>query len=67
MLITKCIIYSGLAVNSRSVDSIRLRQICRFDYLEGGKFGPVDNLNIIASKSATKPCIDRYSQLKSYE
>lgn len=56
---TKCIVHSGLVVNSNSTAFIGLRQICRFDYFEGGKFGSLGNLNIIALKSATKPYISR--------
>jgi len=56
---TKCIVYSGLAVGSGSVALIGLRQICRFDYFKGGKFGSLGNLNIIALNSATKPYISR--------
>jgi len=58
-MLTKCIVHSGLVVNSSSVAFIELRQICRFDYLNGGKFGSLRNLNIIALKSATKPYISR--------
>jgi hypothetical protein len=36
---TKCIVHSGLAVKSGSAALIGLRQICRFDYFKGGKFG----------------------------
>ena len=54
---TKCIVYSGMVVNLSSVALIVLRQICRFDYFKGGKFGSLRNLNIIALKSATKPYI----------
>ena len=60
---TKCIVYSGLAVGSGSVALIGLRQICRFDYFKGGKFGSLRNLNIIALKSATKPYISRWASL----
>jgi hypothetical protein len=56
---TKCIVHSGLVVNSGSVALIGHRQICRFDYFKGGRFGSLGNLNIIAFKSATKPYIDR--------
>ena len=59
--VTKCIVHSGLVVKSSSVALFRLRQICRFDYFKGGKFGSLRNLNIIALKSATKPYISRYS------
>ncbi len=57
--LTKCIVHSGLAVKSSGVVFIEHRQICRFDYLKGGKFGSLRNLNIIALKSATKPYISR--------
>jgi len=57
--VTKCIVHSGLVVNSGSVALFELRQICRFDYFKGGKFGSLHNLNIIALKSATKPYISR--------
>ena len=56
---TKCIIHSGLVVNIGSVTLIGLRQICRFDYFKGGKFGSLGNFNIIALKSATKSYISR--------
>ena len=59
---TKCIVHSGLVVNSSSVALFGLHQICRFDYFNGGKFGSLRNLNIIALKSATKPYINRYAQ-----
>ena len=58
--ITKCIVHSGLEEKFNSVAFIRLRQICRFDYFKGGKFGSLHNLNFIALKSATKPYIERY-------
>ena len=61
---TKCIVHNGLVVNSGSVAHIELRQICRFDYLNGGKFGSLSNLDIIAFKSATKPYISRCITLK---
>ena len=61
--LTKCIVHSGLVVNLGSVARIGLRQICRFDYFKGGKFGSLGNLNIIALKSATKPYISRCSAL----
>jgi hypothetical protein len=57
---TKCIIHSGLVVNSGSVALIWFRQIYRFDYFKGGKFGSLHNLNIIAFKSVTKPYISRH-------
>ncbi len=57
---TKCIVHSGLVVNSGSVALLEHRQICRFDYFKGGKFGSLRNLNIIALKFATKPYISRY-------
>lgn len=60
------IVYSGIVVNSSSVAHFGLRQICRFDYLKGGKFGSLRNLNIIALKSATKPYTNRYALLKKY-
>ena len=57
---TKCIVHSGLVLNLSSVALIGHRQICRFDYFfNGGKFGSLRNLNIIAFKSATKPYIER--------
>lgn len=56
---TKCIVHSGFAVNYGGVADIAHRQICRFDYFKGGKFGSLRNLNIIAFNSATKPYIDR--------
>ncbi len=40
--VTKCIIHSGLVVNSSSVALIGHRQICRFDYFNGGKFGYIN-------------------------
>lgn len=61
--VTKYIVHSGLAVNSVSVALIGLPQICRSDYLKGGKFGSLTNLNIIALKSATKPYISRWRSL----
>ncbi len=64
---TKCIVHSGLVVDSSSVALIGLRQICRFDYFKGGKFGSLRNLNIIALKSATKPYISRYLQAKKQQ
>jgi len=64
LLPTKCIVYSGLVVNPSSVALFGLRQICRFDYFKGGKFGSLANLNIIALKSATKPYISRCTILK---
>jgi hypothetical protein len=57
---TKCIVHSGLVVNLSDVALIGLRQIGRFDYFKGGKFGSLHNLNIIAFKSATKPYISRH-------
>ena len=58
--LTKCIVHSGLVVNLGFVALIGLRQICRFDYFfNGGKFGSLRNLNIIALKSATQPYISR--------
>jgi len=59
---TKCIVHSGLAVNLGIAALIGLRQICRFDYFKGGKFGSLGNLNIIAFKPATKPYISRCTQ-----
>ncbi len=61
-LLTKCIVHSGLEVNLSSVALIGHRQICRFDYFKGGKFGSLRNLNIFALKSATKPYISRWQQ-----
>lgn len=58
--LTKCIVHSGLVVDLSSVALLGLRQICRFDYFESGKFGSLRNLNIIALNSATKPYISRY-------
>ena len=58
---TKCIVHSGLVVNSGSIALVGLRQICRFDYFKGGKFGSLRNLSIISLKSATKPYISRYA------
>jgi len=49
------IVYNGIVVKSSSVAYFGLRQICRFDYFKGGKFGSLRNLNIIALNSATKP------------
>jgi hypothetical protein len=56
---TKCIVHSGFVVNLNCVALIGHRQICRFDYFKGGKFGSLGDLKIIALKSATKPYIDR--------
>lgn len=56
---TKCIVHSGLVVNSSSITLFKPRQIYRFDYFNGGKFGSLRNLNYPALKSATKPYIDR--------
>ncbi len=55
---TKCIVHSGLVVNSSITALLGHRQICRFDYFNGGKFGSLPNLNIIALKFATKPYIN---------
>ena len=66
-MLTKCIVHSGLVVNSGSVAIFRLRQICRFDYFKGGKFGSLRNLNYIALMSATKPYISRYVIFKKYD
>jgi hypothetical protein len=63
--ITKCIVHSGFVANLGSIAFIEHRQICRFDYFSGGKFGSLVNLNIIALKSATKPYIERYTPLKN--
>ena len=60
LLPTKCIVHCGFAVKSISVALFGLRQICRFDYFKGGKFGSLRNLNFIALQSATKPYISRY-------
>ena len=65
--VTKCIVHSGLVVNLSDVALIGLRQIYRFDYFKGGKFGSLGNLNFIALKSATKPYISRYGQLALHE
>jgi len=62
-MLTKCIVHSGLGIVLSNVAFIELRQICRFDYLKGGKFGSLRNLKIITFKSATKPYIDRYQPL----
>jgi len=59
-MVTKCIVNSGLVVNSSDVALVELRQIYRFDYFKGGKFGSFGNFNIIALNSATKPYIERY-------
>jgi len=56
---TKCIVHSGLVVTLSGVALFKLRQICRFDYFKGGKFGSLRNLNIIALNFATKPYISR--------
>ena len=50
----KCIVHSGMVVNLSSAALLGLRQICRFDYFKGGKFGSLRNLNIIVLKSDTK-------------
>jgi len=54
-------------VKLSSIEFIGHRQICRFDYFKGGKFGSLRNLNIIALKSATKPYIIRWRALKTTE
>jgi len=41
--LTKCIVHSGLVVNTGSVAIIKHRQIYRFDYFKGGKFGSLGN------------------------
>jgi len=61
---TKCIVHSGLVVDLSSLALIELRQICRFDYFKGGKFGSLRKLNFIALKSATKPYISRWHSLE---
>jgi hypothetical protein len=62
--LTKCIVHSGLVVDLGITALIELRQICRFDYFTGGKFGSLRNLNIIALNSATKPYISRSTPFK---
>ena len=64
MWLTKCIIHSGFVVDLGSVVLLEHRQICRFDYFKGGKFGSLRNFNYITSMSATKPYISRYGQTK---
>ena len=59
---TKCIVHSGMVVNSNIIAFIGLRQICRFDYFNGGKFGSLRNLNYIALMSATELYISRCVQ-----
>lgn len=49
---TKCIVHSGLVVNSSSVALIGLRQICRFDYFKGGKFGSLLKPKVMRMKPA---------------
>lgn len=61
---TKCVVHSGLVVNSGSVAFIGLRKIYRFNYFKDGKFSSLRILNFIALKSATKPYISRYSSIK---
>jgi len=48
-------VHSGLVPNLSSIALVELRQIYRFDYFRGGKFGSLGNLNIITLNSATKP------------
>jgi hypothetical protein len=57
------IVYSGIVVNPSIIAHIGFRQICRFDYFKGGKFGSLRNFNTIALKSATKPYTSRYARL----
>ncbi len=49
---TKCIVHSGLVVNLNSVAFIELRQICRFDYFKGGKFGSLRKPKVMRMKPA---------------
>ena len=58
------IVYSGVLVKSSRVARVGFRQIYRFDYLEGGIFGSLRNLNYLASKSATKPYTCRWQALR---
>ncbi len=61
---TKCIVHSGLVINWSDLALIQPRQICRFDYFKGGKFGSLRNINYIALMSATKPYISRCQPYK---
>jgi len=53
--------------NFGGVALLGLRQICRFDYFKGGKFGSLGNLDFIALNSATKPYISRWRSYQETE
>ena len=50
-----CIVYSDFRGYLNSIAHIVLRQIYRFDYLSGGKFGSLSYRTEIALYFATKP------------
>ena len=55
---------SYFVVNLGSVAHIGLRQIYRFDYLNGGEFGSLSYRNEIALYNATFSYAYRYGQLE---
>ena len=62
--LTKCIVHSGLVVNSGNIAFIGNRQIYRFDYFSGGKFGSLSYRNEIALYFATFSYTNRWQALR---